>query len=121
MRKAHMPIYVKLPDGKKLTSSATADLNTNAFNPRARSAHIINGLATHSLLSCGQMCDIIYHVLFDKDKTRVIDRDVTVNRTVVMKGHHNRTTGLWTAQLDKKNKQLGSEYERRRYEITNNV
>jgi hypothetical protein len=81
-----MPIYVKLPDDKKLTSSATSGLNINMFNPRAHSAHIINGLATHSLLSCGQMRDAGYRVLFNKDKVRIIDGDVTVNGTVVMGG-----------------------------------
>jgi hypothetical protein len=116
-----MPIYVKLPDGKNLTSSAAADLNINAFNHRARSAHLKNGLATHSLLSCGQMCDAGYRVLFDKDKAGIIYGDVTVNGTVVMEGQCDRTTGLWTVQLDDKTQQLGSEYEKRRDDITNNV
>jgi hypothetical protein len=33
----------------------------------------------HSLLSCGQMWDAGYGVVFEKDKARVIDGDVTVN------------------------------------------
>jgi hypothetical protein len=116
-----MPIYAKFPDGKKLMSIATSDLNINVFNPRARSAHIINGLATHSLLSCGQMCDTGYRVVFDKDKARIIDGDVMVNRTVVMEGQRDQTTGLWTVQLDNKIQQVGSEYQKRSDEITKNV
>jgi hypothetical protein len=112
MRKTHMSIYVKFTDGKKLTSSVTADLNINAFNPQARSAHIINGLATHSLLSCGQMCDAGYCIVLDKNKARVIDGDVMVNGTVVMEGQCDQTTGSWTVQLDTKIQQLGSEYEK---------
>jgi hypothetical protein len=64
-RNAHIPIRVKLPDGTTLSSSATADLACSTFKLRARSAHIINDLASHSLLSCGQMCDTGYKVLFD--------------------------------------------------------
>jgi hypothetical protein len=46
-RHAHIPIKVKLPDGTTLASSATSDLACNTFNPRSRSAHIINDLASH--------------------------------------------------------------------------
>jgi hypothetical protein len=62
-RHAHIPIKVKLPDGTTLSSSATADLACTTFNLRARYAHIINDFASHSLLSCGQMCDAGYKVL----------------------------------------------------------
>jgi hypothetical protein len=63
---AHIPIKVKLPDGTTLASSATADLACTTFNLRARFTHIINDLGSHSLLSCGEMCDAGYKVLFDK-------------------------------------------------------
>jgi hypothetical protein len=121
MRKTHMPLYVKLPDGKKLTSSATSDLNINVFNPQDRSAHIINALTTHSLLSCSQICDAGYSVVFDKDKARIIYGDVMVNGTVAMEGQRDQTTGLWTVKLDNKIQQVGSEYEKRRDDITYNV
>jgi hypothetical protein len=116
MRKAHIPIYVKLPDWKRLASSATSDLNINALNPRAPL-----GTAHNSLLVSGQMCDAGYRVLFDEGKAKIIDGDVMVNGTVVMEGKLDRTTWLWTALLDNKIQQCGNEYERRRDEIANNV
>jgi hypothetical protein len=48
---AHIPIRVILPDGTTLSSSATAESVCPTFNLRARSAHIINDLASHSLLA----------------------------------------------------------------------
>jgi hypothetical protein len=65
------------------------------------------------------MCDAGYRV--DKDKARIIDGDFTVNGTVVMEGQRDQTTGIWTVQLDNKIQQVGSEYEKRRDEITKNV
>jgi hypothetical protein len=67
------------------------------------------------------MCDAGYCVLFDKDKARILDGYFTVNGTVVMEGQRDRTTGLWTVRLNNKIQQLGSEYEKRRDEIANNV
>jgi hypothetical protein len=67
------------------------------------------------------MCGTGYRVLFDKDKAMITDGDVTVNGPVVTDGQRDRTTGLWTIQLDNEIQQLRSEYERRRDEITNNV
>jgi hypothetical protein len=119
MRHAHIPIQVKLPNGTRLQSSAAADLAINSFNPRACSAHIIHGLASHSLLSCGQMCDAGYKVLFDEGTAQIINGNVAVNGNVVMQGEHNRTTGLWTVPLDATEKTGESENKRERNEIKN--
>jgi hypothetical protein len=67
------------------------------------------------------MCDAGYRVVFDKYKARIIDGDVTVNGLVVTEGQRDQTTVLWTVQLDNKIQQVGSEYEKRRDEIINNV
>jgi hypothetical protein len=103
MRRAHMPIHVKLPDGKKLASTTTADLAIHNFNHRARSAHIINGLPHHSLLSCGQICNAGYRVLFEEGKANIFEGNVTVHGTVLMEGQRDKSTGLWTVPLDNKN------------------
>jgi hypothetical protein len=86
MRRSHMPIHVKLPDGQKIESTATAYLEIPNFNHRARSTHIMNGLATHSLLSCGKMCDAGHCVLFEKGKATIFEGDVTVHGKVLMEG-----------------------------------
>jgi hypothetical protein len=67
------------------------------------------------------MYDAGYRVVFDKENARIIDGDITVIGTVVMEGQRDQTTGLWTVHVDNKIQQLGSEYEKRRDEITNNV
>jgi hypothetical protein len=103
MRRAHMPIHVKLPDGQKIASTATSDFAIPNFNHMAHSARIINGLATHSLLSCGQMCDAGYCILFEEGKAKIFEGDVTVHGKVLMEGQRDRSTGLWTVPLDNKN------------------
>jgi hypothetical protein len=99
-RHSHIPIKVKLPDGTILASSTTADLACTAFNLRARSAHIINDLASHSLLSCGKMCDAGYKLLFDEGRAQVIEGNVSVQGLIVMRGQRDHSTGLWTVPLD---------------------
>jgi hypothetical protein len=112
---AHILIKVKLPDDTTLASSATADLACTTFNLRARSAHIINDLASHSLLSCGKICDAGYKVLFDEGRAQVIEGNVALQGQIVMHGHRDHTTGLWTVPLDenstKKDESINSVYE----------
>jgi hypothetical protein len=69
---------------EKLASTATADLEIPKFNNRSLSAHIINGLATHYLLLCGQICDAGYRVLFEEEKANIFEGDVTVHGKVLM-------------------------------------
>jgi hypothetical protein len=113
-RHAHIPIKVKLPDGTTLASRATADLACTTFNLRARSAHIINELAIHSILSCGQMCDAGYKVLSDEGRAQVIKGNVAVQGRIIMHGQSDHTTGLWTVPLyensTKKDESINSIY-----------
>jgi hypothetical protein len=51
------PLAVRLPNGDTITSTHTATLNMPSLPHAARQAHILPGLAQHSLLSVGQMCD----------------------------------------------------------------
>jgi hypothetical protein len=111
MRHTQIPIQVKLPNGARLQSNATSDLALHSFNPRARSAHIIHVLDIHSLISCGQMCDTGYEVLFNEGTAQVINGYVAVNGNAVMQGGCDRTTGLWTVPLDNKEKTGESENE----------
>jgi hypothetical protein len=99
-QKSHIPIKVTLPNGVTLLSSATSDLPNANFNHWARSAHIIHGLANHYLLSCGQLCNAGYKVLFNQGDAIVIDGQVKVNGDIVMMGKRDQTTGLWTVPLN---------------------
>jgi hypothetical protein len=51
------PLAVRLPNGDTIASTHTAMLNMPSLSHAARQAHILPGLAQHSLLSVGQMCD----------------------------------------------------------------
>jgi hypothetical protein len=98
-----------------LSSSTTAELACPTFNLRARSVHIINDLASHSLLSCGQMCNAGYKVLFDNGQAQVIEGNVSVQGRIVIHGQHDHSTGLWTVPVDtnstKQNESINSVYE----------
>jgi hypothetical protein len=85
-----MPLHVKLLDGQKLALTTTADFAIPKFNHRACSAHIINGLETHSLLLCGKICDAGYRVLFEEGKATIFGGDVTVHGKVLMEGQRDR-------------------------------
>jgi hypothetical protein len=105
----------KLPDGTTLSSSATAELACPTLNLRARSAHTINDIASHSLLSCGKMCDAGCTVLFDNGQAQVIDGNVSVQGRIIMHGQRDLSTGLLTVPLDtnntKQNESINSVYE----------
>jgi hypothetical protein len=109
---------VKFPDGTTVSYSATAELACPTFNICTRSAHIINDLASHSLLSCGQMCDAGYKVLLDNGQVQAIDGNVSVQGHIVMRVQHDHSTGLWTVPLDtnntKQNESINSVYEIRK-------
>jgi hypothetical protein len=58
------PLMVRLPNGATMESSHTADLDIPELNAAASKAHIFPGMASHSLLSVGQLCDEGYIVTF---------------------------------------------------------
>jgi hypothetical protein len=52
----------------------------------------MQGLAQHSLLSCGQMCDVVYKVLFEEGEVNVIDGGIMIDVETLMQGH---ATEIW--------------------------
>ena len=58
------PLTIHLPDGDKLTSTHTCDVDIPSLPKGARRAHIVPGLAHSSLISikvlCKQGCTVIY-------------------------------------------------------------
>ena len=60
------PLRVRLPDGGEVSSSHTCDLDIPALPSKARIAHIIPGLASHSLLSVVKLCNAGCAVEFTK-------------------------------------------------------
>jgi hypothetical protein len=68
---AETPLEVPLPNGTTIASIHTATLNMPSLPHAARQAHILPGLAQHSLLSVGQICDSGCAVTFTVTKVTV--------------------------------------------------
>jgi hypothetical protein len=56
-----------------MESSHTAELDIPELNAAASKAHVLPGMATHSLLSVGQLCDERYIVTFKQDEVTIYD------------------------------------------------
>jgi hypothetical protein len=65
--KSRNPLTVRLPNGATMESSHTADLDIPELNAAASKAHVFPGMAHHSLLSVGQLCDEGYIVTFKRE------------------------------------------------------
>jgi hypothetical protein len=58
-----------------MESSHTADLETPQLNAAASKANVFPGMAHHSLLSVGQVCDEGYIITFLQDTVTVCNSD----------------------------------------------
>ncbi|KAL3792547.1 hypothetical protein ACHAW5_007907, partial [Stephanodiscus triporus] len=88
------PIIVRLPNGDRVHSTHTCTLDIPNLPHGACAAHIIPGLATHSLLSVVNMCNAGCEVNFTKIGCTVKYR----GRTIVC-GRKCTKTGLWMLPL----------------------
>jgi hypothetical protein len=92
---AETPVEVRLPNGAAIASTHTAMLNMPSLPPAARQAHILPGLAQHSLLSMGQMYDSGCAVTFTATKVTV-----TNGSTTILTGQRDKESGLWRVPLE---------------------
>ena len=88
------PISVRQPDGAKVQSSHTCNLKIPLLPKKARLAHIIPGLASHSLLSVVRLCNCGCTVTFTKINCVVMYRG-----KVILQGYKDINTGLWMVNL----------------------
>ena len=87
---ANPSITVLLPNGSSIQSSHTATLSLHPnLPPSARLAHIFPTLTSGSLLSIGLLCDHGCVATFQTDSVTI-----TLNDTLLMRGHHAPLTGL---------------------------
>jgi hypothetical protein len=91
---AAVPLIARLPNNNKVQSTHTCTLNLPALPVGARAAHIIPGLASHSLLSVVTMCNAGCMVTFTKINCTIAYR----GRTIIC-GHKCTCTGLWMVPL----------------------
>jgi hypothetical protein len=83
-----------------MESSHTADLDIPELNAAASKAHVFPGMAHHSLLSVGQLCDEGYIVTFRQDTVTICSSD----NSELVSGPRDATTGLWRINLKHTNK-----------------
>jgi hypothetical protein len=88
------PLEVHLPNGATIASTHTVTFDRPLFPRAARQAHILPGLAQHSLLSVGQMCDSGCAVTFTEKMVAV-----THGAAKILTGQLNKDTGLWCFPL----------------------
>jgi hypothetical protein len=65
--KSLSPLRVHLPNGDTIDSMHTASLDIPELSQAASMAHVFPGMANHSLLSVGQLCNEGYYVTFRID------------------------------------------------------
>jgi hypothetical protein len=91
------PITVRMPNGDGIQSSHTCLLNLPALPPGSTKAHILPGLASHSLLSIAKFCDNGCVVQFSRNRCRILQ-----DNNVILDGPHDPTTNLWLLPLQPK-------------------
>ena len=65
------PLIVRLPDGARVKSTHTCELNLSQLPSAARIGHIVPGLASHSLISVVKLCNAGCEVTFNKIACKV--------------------------------------------------
>jgi hypothetical protein len=96
-------LIARLPNGDKVQSTHTCTLDLPALPVGTRAAHIIPGLASHSLLSIVTMCNAGCVVTFTNINCTIAYR----GRTIIC-GHKCICTGLWMVPLKETNAQAAN-------------
>jgi hypothetical protein len=89
------PLRVRLPNGDTIDSTHTTSLDIPELSQAASIAHVFPGMANHSLLSVGQLCNEGYYVTFRIDA-------VTIYKSTgkaILQGKRDLNTGLWRINL----------------------
>jgi hypothetical protein len=113
--KSRNPLTVRLLNGATLESSHTADLDIPELNAAASKAHVFPGMAHHSLLLVGQLCDEGYIVTFQQDTVIICNSE----GSKFLGGPRDETTGLWRINLKQTNKHIPDTIANNVYELRN--
>jgi uncharacterized GH25 family protein len=100
--KTRTPLTVRLPHGATMESSPTAELDIPELNAAASKAHVFPGMANHSLLSVGKLCDKGYIVTFKQAAVTICDPD----NSQITSGPRSSNTGLWRINLKHTNSHI---------------
>jgi hypothetical protein len=106
---------VRLPKGATVESAHTADLDIPRLNAAASKAHVFPGMAHHSLLSVGQLCDQGYIVTFRRDTVTICNS----KNSKLLSGPQDDTTSLWRINLKQTIKHIPEPIANNVYELRN--
>jgi hypothetical protein len=106
---------VRLPNGATMDSSHTAELDIPELNAAVSKAHVSPGMANHSLLSVGQLCDKGYIVTFKHASVTVCNSQ----KSQILNGPRDLDTGLWRINLKRDNTHIPEHIANNVYELRN--
>jgi hypothetical protein len=109
------PLTVRLPNGATMESFHTADLDIPELNAAASKTIFPPGMAHHSLLSVGQLCDECYIVTFRRDTVTICNS----NNAKLLSGPLDLTTSLWRINLKQTVKHIPDPIANSVYELRN--
>jgi hypothetical protein len=113
--KSKNPLTVRLPNGATMKSSHTAELNIPHLNAAASIVHVFYGMANHSLLSVGKLCNEGYIVTFKDASVTVCDSQ----KFQILSGPRDLDTGLWRINLKQNKQQIHQPVANNVYELRN--
>jgi hypothetical protein len=111
--KSQTPLTVHLPNGATMESSHTAELNIPHLNAAASIAHIFPGMANHSLLLVGQLCNEGYVVTFKNASVSICNSQ----KFQILSGPRDLDTGIWRINLKQDNQQMHQPLSNKVYEL----
>jgi hypothetical protein len=100
--KSQTPLTVRLSSGATMESSHTAELDIPELNAAAYKSRVFPGMANHSLLSVGQLCDEGYIVTFKNASVTVCNSQ----KSKILSGPRDLDTGIWSINLRQDNQQI---------------
>jgi hypothetical protein len=109
------PLTVRLPNGATMESTHTVALNIPELKNAASIAHVLPGVANHSLFSVGQLCNEGYTVTFRNASVTIFNSQ----KLQILKGARDLDTGLWRINLRKEHQQPQLAVANNLYELRN--
>jgi hypothetical protein len=113
--KSQNPLTLRLPNSATIDSTHTAALNIPELNKAASIAHAFPGMASHSLLSVGQLFNEGYPVTFRNESVTICNSQ----ELQILRGARNLDTGLWRSNLQKEHQQPQLAVANNVYELHN--
>ena len=88
---------VHLPNNETMRETRTGNIPlASSLSAHAKKAHIFDGFHSASIISLGQLYDNYCVDILDKNEINILK-----NKTLILKGHRNKTYGLWDIPISK--------------------